>query len=851
MRYWNLTLKELKRSWLFSILFLLNLTLGLTALATIELFKSSLENTLFSRSRLLYGADLGLSARRPLSPDEQNKTEDLLKTSFQVTRGIEIFSMVTSPRGQTRLMQIKGIEPQYPFYGDIFLEDNQTLKSQISHLDSTQLFIWVYPEVLKQLGIAEGEQLKIGTQEFTIAGVVIEDTAASLSTEMAPRIYMRYEQVFKTNLVQKGTIAWHSLLYHLPNLNDEELEQRREQIFINLDEPDVRVLTHKNSSEQTASLMSRLNDFLGLSSLVALFLSSVGSAFLFRSYLRSKLISIAVLLSIGATRSKTFFYYLFQCSFLGLIASLLALCFSQGTSWALYSLTHELLPVHLELSLNFKTALLLLLWGPLFSILTSLPLLMVVFRVEPKTLFHQSYKERNVLDGRSFWSALPALLTLYGLAIYLSQSLYVGSLFIVLFFAATFVLGILGWTWLSTLGTWFKPQALSLRWAVRDLRRQRTASLTSFISLGLSALLLTLIPVVQHNLQQELAKPETLPSLFLFDIQDEQIEPLKKIIALKKIEIQQISPMIRARLLSVNGREFEKGDGSAAQLTREQETEMRFRNRGMNLSYRAELSASETLSAGKEFSGEYDPSRNEWAEISIEERFAQRLGLRLGDRLVFDIESVPVQGEIINLRKVRWSSFQPNFFIQFQPGVLEMAPKTFIATVPQISVDQKMELQNTIVEQLPNVSLIDVERVVARILETMEQMSWAFLFMSLLCFLSGLVVLYSMASHQAQTRSWEIGMLKVLGASFADIRGLFLWQFGLISLFASFIGVSLSVLMGWALTYFVFQTQEIPNLLVPGIAIVLSVLLCLIVTYVAMRRALGIQPKKLLGQMGV
>src|SRR5690606_14089699 len=134
---------------------------------------------------------------------------------------------------------------------------------------------------------------------------------------------------------------------------------------------------------------------------------------------------------------------------------------------------------------------------------------------------------------------------------------------------------------------------------------------------------------------------------------------------------------------------------------------------------RQELSDSETIAKGKPFSPDGGP------QISLEERFAERLNLRIGDELTFDISGIEVAGRVVNLRKVRWTSFQPNFFVQFNEGVLEEAPKTFLAALSGLSTEQKASIQNTIVDRLPNISLIDVSRIIERLSGIIEQMSIA------------------------------------------------------------------------------------------------------------------------------
>ena len=168
------------------------------------------------------------------------------------------------------------------------------------------------------------------------------------------------------------------------------------------------------------------------------------------------------------------------------------------------------------------------------------------------------------------------------------------------------------------------------------------------------------------------------PSLFLFDIQPEQVEPLQAFMDSSLARIQNMSPLIGARLLKIKG---ESVNVEVEGFGREAERARHFRNRTLNLSARAELNSSEKLVSGRDFSGVYDAKVSTVVEASLEVRYAQRLGLELGDHFTVDILGMEVEARVINLRKVRWTSFQPNFFVVLQPGLLEDAPRTYLASI--------------------------------------------------------------------------------------------------------------------------------------------------------------------------
>jgi putative ABC transport system permease protein len=166
---------------------------------------------------------------------------------------------------------------------------------------------------------------------------------------------------------------------------------------------------------------------------------------------------------------------------------------------------------------------------------------------------------------------------------------------------------------------------------------------------------------------------------------------------------------------------------------------------------------------------------------------------------------VPVTGRIVNTRKVDWNSFQPNFFLSFQPGVLDPAPKTFVAAISEVNEADRLAIQNSIVLNLPNVSIINVSQMVARILDITDQISWAIRVMAYLSILAGLVVLFSIARYEVKSRFWEINLLKILGANFSDVKSIVQIEFGILGFFAALSGVVLSLAMSWSLSWFIFD----------------------------------------------
>ena len=829
------------------------MTLGLTGFVTLDFFKSSLDFTLNQKSKTLLGADLGISARRPLLKNEKQLIQQLnpqLTPQIQSTEMTELYSMVASSSGASRLFQIKAIQPNYPFYGQFELEKPLKLPQSLKPGDGA----WVYPEVLTQLSLKIGDSLRIGEASFKITNVIMNDPASGFSTTLSSRIYIPRADLIQTKLIRPGSIAWHSVLYKVPGQNLEVLEGFRDQVFKEAQENDLRTYTHKDTSEQMGRLLNYLNDFLGLASIAALFLASIGSVFLFRSFIRKNSRQVAILLALGFSRARSISFYIIQLFFLGLtsalLSSLLALIILPISRWAVQSVV----PIEFILHIQSSSLFIALLVGSVGGVLACLPILSSLFSLKASQLFHENTFHSSQWSWLQLSLYLPILLFFAGLSVWLANSLLVGLSFIVVFLITLVLLSFAGYLFLILLRALQKKlseqnNSSSFNWALRDLHKLKLSSLSAFVCIGLGITLLNIIPQIQVTLDHELSLPagKKLPSLFLFDIQEEQVAQLKEVVQSEDLTLSQISPMIRGRISTVNGQPFDKGAGSNSDdFSREQQRENRFRNRGINLSYRARLLDSEKIIEGTDFSGTFNPEIDQRAEVSIEKRYASRLKLKLGDNITFDVESILIPAKIVNIRSVKWTSFEPNFFIQLQPGVLEQAPKTFIATLPALSLEKRNSIQNRLVEQLPNVSIIDVSRTAERLRKIIQQMGFALQIMSIFCLLTGFAVLFSIANHQVQERIFDIGLLKVLGASFNDIRNSFLIQFSVITLTVSLLGVLLSFVLSYLLTSVVFDSTWKVSFWYPLLTWVGASLLSLLVTFFATKTSLKISPIRLL-----
>ena len=284
------------------------------------------------------------------------------------------------------------------------------------------------------------------------------------------------------------------------------------------------------------------------------------------------------------------------------------------------------------------------------------------------------------------------------------------------------------------------------------------------------------------------------------------------------------------------------------EMSPEERRNNRFRNRGFNLSYRDHLLESEEIIKGRMVSLEYNPSSKQPVEISVEQKYAKSLEIDLNDELEIEVGGVPILAKVVNIRRVRWTSFQPNFFVQMQPGVLDQAPKTFIATLNDLDAEKKKntKLDNPI---FPNCLHFGCRKNRKENLSIVKQMTWALQVMAFLSILAGLVILYSISREKVHDQKWDINLMKILGASFKDLNNIVRLEFGLLGLLASVLGVGLSSLVSFILAEFIFDKVWSFQILLPLGIVSIVVLLCIITAEWATKRTLKEKPSSILQEI--
>ncbi|MGE3610011.1 MAG: ABC transporter permease [Bacteriovoracaceae bacterium] len=831
--------KEFKKFPFFFFLLGFTLFLGTSGLMGIKLITQEVKEKLDENSKQLLTSDFVVSSRRDLKASEKEIIDQIVSAHENKTyKVIDLYSMVTQVKdGQSRLADIIGIESGYPFYGKVTLKEGSFREGMYVSKDLADLW-----------NIKIGDELQIGSQKFKVDDIILHDTSEGLrGFSLAPRIYLPLAKLSQTGLIRPGSTGQFSYHYLFPKTKD--LTSLKKSIYKKIKDTAVKVYMPEDSSEQTGRVIKLISNFMSLSALIGLVLSLVGVFYLYQSHLIARLKDLCLIHLFGKQKIEIALGIVLQFSLVFILVVLSQLILIAPAHQTLSKVISPYIGLELSPSINYASILKEIPLLYLLAISVLIPLLMGIMR----TSMGVQLKSAKLSMGKfRFFDFSPFCLILWGLSCYLGQSFKIGNIFFgslaIIFCVSSCFILILQWflkKWLSHRD--LRNPNVELGVALRGLLRSGHRLTLSFLSLALGTTLITLILQLDHNIQNELKTGENRPGLFLFDIQEEQVEDLIQFAKAQETPIESVTPMIRARLEKINDEKFIKPKSSVSMNTREDEEENRMRNTGLNLTYRNFLSPAEKIIEGKPFPKQYDEGRLPF--VSLEKRWAERMKVEIGDKLTFDVQGVEIEGRVINLREVKWTSFYPNFFVTLEPGVLDGAPKTYLAVLPAKFSSHKKVFQRQAVAAFPNISFIDVEEMIQKLSGLFEKSRKAIELISWLSLLIGLVILYGLSHDQVYRRFYDLALMKVLGLSAGRLRLNLLFEFGLLFILAISMGAFLGWIMAQVIGKEVFKLGigfDLIRMLAP---VCLLVVLCLTTIFVSSWRAVKARPRELLSDI--
>ncbi|WP_345951798.1 FtsX-like permease family protein [Mucilaginibacter sp. PAMB04274] len=839
--------RSVKWSWLFKMawrdsrrnrsrlfLFISSITLGIAALVAIYSFGYNLRDDINSQAATLVGADLVISGNKAVD----KKMERLLDTlGTQRSQERNFASMVYFNKSQdTRLVQIRALKGGFPYYGSI-----ETTPATAAKSFKDGKYALVDAALMQQYKAGVSDSVKIGKVTFIIAGVLNQAPGQSgLAAGIAPVVYIPLQYLDATGLVDKGSRINYNFYYKFDKKTD--VDKLADRLDEKLDKNNLRYETIETRKQNTGRAFSDLNRFLSLVGFIALLLGCIGVASATQIYVREKVASIAVLRCLGVKASEAFLIFLIQIAGIGLIGSVVGAVLGTVVQQVLPLVLKDFLPFDISVSVSWLALGQGVLLGVIISVLFALLPLISIRNISPLNTLRSAFETvKSRRDPLRWLVYLLILGFIIGFSYLQLNDWAASAAFTVAILVAFLIL-----TLTALLLMWIIKLLVKASWSylVRqgfaNLHRPNNQTTILMVSIGLSTAFICLLIFLQSMLikQVTLSASGNQPNVILFDIQSDQEKGVLDITKQHHMPVIQQVPIITIKLDRINNK-------TAATLPKDSTADKLRRAFGYEyrVTYRDYLTSSEKIAEGK-WIGKTDGETV--IPVSLDERMAKRLEIKLNDKLTFNVQGTPVNTYVASLRKVNWNKVQTNFQVVFPTGVLEQAPQFHVLLTHASSSPTSAKYQQAIVKKYPNVSIVDLGLVLTILDEILDKISYVIRFMSGFSIATGIIVLIASVRISKYQRIKESVLLRTLGGSRRQILAITALEYLFLGALSSLTGVLLAIAGGWLLAKFSFEIPFQVNYAPAGILFGLTVALTILIGLFNSRGVLNRPPLEVL-----
>jgi len=724
---------------------LLALIIGVGSVSTTGFLGDRLKRAMSEQGASFLGADLLVTSPRPIEdwPTYAIKKSVRTTASLARSRALEFPSMLA--RGDAfQLATLRAVDADYPLRGSVRIADRPFAAGIPRPAQPPPGTIYVAPDLLPLLSAKVGDRVQIGEAKFTIAGVVAEEPGQLGGVfGLAPRVFMRADEVEQTQVLQPGSRV--TYLYQFAG-EPAEVAAFSAALKPELDSTQ-RLIGSREGVETLRGPFANADRYIQLTALISLLLSVAAIAIAAHRHALRHYDQAALLRCFGATTAQLRVLYAVQLLALGLLGSLLGVAIGALMQQALALLVLPHAAARLP-ALGLAPVGAAVTSGLLALAGASLPALMRLIRVPPLRVLRRDLPPLPTAAWLSAAVSGSALLLL--IAWYAGDARLVG-VFVGALAGLIVVLALLARLALAAGRGVQKMSHGPVRFGLAQLLRHRFDSTLQLGAFTLALFLVALLALVRSDLvagwRQQL--PPEAPNYFLVNIAPFQQQAVAAYLSQHHLKASTLYPMVRGRLTTKNGEPI------ASTLPPEARDSNSLR-RELNLTWTATLPANNAVLAG------HWHGNRKAAEISVESGMAERLHLAVGDQLGFRVGDQTLAARITSIRSVKWDSMQPNFFVIFAPGQLDALPASSIASV-YVPPGAAGVLPG-FVKAFPGITVLALDKLIANIEAVFAQIIGAIQLLLGFLLAAGMAVVIATLLASLDARRQEAILLRTLGA---------------------------------------------------------------------------------------
>jgi len=793
------------------LLFMASIILGIAAVVSIQSFSNNLKNNIGLQSKALMGADFLIDSNQPAN---ERVVELMDSLGGYKAREVKFASMAAFPKSlSTKLVQVRAIEGNYPFYGEL---ETEPKTSAFDYQDKGGAL--VDATVMLQFDLKPGDSVKLGTTTFPSLGALITAPGSTgIGATAAPPIVVPFRFMEESGLLQRGSRLGYNYYFEDDKVDLELLNDKVDPL---LDAENADMDTHTDTSARLGRRYENVGRFLNLVAFIALLLGCVGIASSVHIYIKEKLKAVAVLKCLGATRKQTFLIFLLQIAGMGLLGGIIGTAIGLLLQQTFPLILQEFLPFTVEISTSYPAIFVGLLLGVSMSVLFALSPLVHTWFVSPLQVLRVQEDTGKKSRPYQIWVVVAIVLFVLLFALWLLGRWEFALSFVVGILVTFSILAGVSIGFMRLIKKYFpKSWSFAARQSLLNLYRPNNQTVVLILAIGIGTFLISTLYFTKDFLLAKTtfeASAES-PNLILFDVQTEQRNDVENTISPKGLPVIDNIPIVTMRMERIKDR-----DVNDIRLDTTTRVNKWILNHEFRTTYRDSMIGSEKI-----LEGEWLPSvppNTEVIPISLADNVANDALVKLGDTLLFNVQGKMMTTVVGNIRQVDWARMQLNFSIVFPTGVLEKAPQFHVVTTNAPDKASSANLQRELVKKFPNISIIDLRQVVTLVENILDKISWVITFMAFFSILTGIIVLIGSVRNSKYQRIRESVLLRTLGAQSKQILKINALEYLFLGVLGSGVGVLLSLLSSFLLAYFIFDTPFIPSwvpflVVLPGITL--------------------------------
>ena len=803
-------------------LLMVAVTLAVAALTAVGFFADRLKGGLQRDARQLLGGDVVVASDNPTPAAFIARARALGLDVIQTLSFPTMARAADERGGGVRLVALKVVEPGYPLRGNLRVASRVGAPDAPTRAVPASGRAWVEAAGMEALGLQVDDVLLLGEARLRVEKIIVaEPDRGAGFMNFAPRVMINRADLDATALVQPGS----RVNYRLALAGDDtRIGTYTAWALAQVKKPEVRgvrVESLEGGRPELGQTLERAEKFLNLIALLAALLSAVAVALAARSFAANHLDDCAMLRVLGLSQRAIALSYTFEFVAVGLLASALGVAAGFGVHHVFVVLLAGLIDSALPAAS---------LWPVIFGLGMGLTLLLA-FGLPPVLQLAQVPALRVIRRdvGRLKATSLGVLglgvLGFSALLLAASSDVTLGLIAVGGFAAATLLFALASWGCVRLLRR-LVNEVSAPRWlmlATRQISARPAYAVVQISALAVGLLALVLLVLLRTDLigSWRKATPADAPNRFVINVMPEQGDAFVKALRAAGVSSFDWYPMIRGRLVAINGTVVNADDYA-------DDRARRLVQREFNLSHSAVLPTQNDIVAGRWTPGEADA-------ISVEQGIATTLGLKLGDTLRFDIAGAPVDSKVTSLRKVDWGSMRANFFAMYPVSALPNVPATYISAFKAPAVPG---FDNALVREFPNITSVDMTATIAQVQRVLDQVIGAVEFLFAFTLAAGLVVLFAAVTATREERAREFAIMRAIGARSSLLRQVQRVELIGVGLLAGFLASSAATAVGWALARYVFEFEWLVSPWVPVLGSLSGAVLALAAGWWGLREVL-------------